>query len=758
MFQSPFFNQQPNQQQQFQFSPTQPDGTYYVQGAPYQVPFRNNHPDIVNGYVIKMLQDKAQMNPLRTYMYNMASSNGWQNQFFEMLVSSTVVLAEALAATPTAQQNSQEQIVLNAANEVVNCAMVTVAQQVPAVKNMMGQGVDQELNNLVQRQQQIANLIQQVAAAQQQQQHQQQFGQGSFQQAQQQWQTGGQGNWPNQSAWPNRQAAPAGNANINWGRYANTQSTIGQVNQGYQPAGSFQGRSGLSAGRNGNEQPAPAPALEPLSSTTNAFANARNRSSNDWPKANPAPAAAQPAGRGAAIVETMFDDMGAPPVETTNKQQQAFAESVRQQQAAAAAQPAAQIQPEPYVESQYEKTVSNMDAIDPERPYDRVVLDNGTEIRPAHSSGWERTWTLENPWPLSFNPNTHMKFHVRSQLADGTFLVKEVVKEIAESEAEQMEYLQNEIKGRKPYVLDPTKRAMPIDWKEVEELAKPQTVMDELDGQEHPVENPEVKIIPDEITAHSFEEAEIKYLNEVIGLGSENFEGKVREYYYRDMKPVQVDAPMIGVMVELSKKTTLIGVGKFLRDHLENDKISVRLYNLLNKDFTKLTNQTLAINLGYGPKLEIEDFVNDIEDLGDALLEDNMGLLWTILNTERADEIIKSATNILKGDEYWDYLTKLGKNMTRENKAEISSVLARYELVSVTHLPWALDVYENEAQVVKATDNKQFHAAMIGLLERTGKMETSFSRHYIVDINDRMVEVLPGYLGMNSVLVRSVAM
>ncbi|MNU63348.1 hypothetical protein D3C71_526010 [compost metagenome] len=753
MFQSPFF-QQPNQGQAFQFSPTAPDPQFYIQSAPYHIPFRNNHPEIVNGYVIKMLQDKAQMNPLRTYMYNMASSNGWQNQFFEMLVSSTVVLAEALAATPSSQNNSQEQIVLNAANEVVNCAMVTVAQQAPAVKNMMGQGVDNELNVLVQRQTQIASLIQQVAQQQQMQQQQQQFGQQSnFAAAQQQWQGHApQGNWPNQSAWPNRQAA--GNPDINWGRYANTQSTIAQANQAYQPSGSFQGRSGLSAGRNPAQPAAPAPEPAPLSSTTNAFANARNRSSSDWPKANPAPAA-QPSGRGAAIVETMFEDMGTPPMETTNKQQQAFAEQVRQQQQQQP--PAAQIQPEPYREEQYEKNVSNMDNIDPERPYDCVVLDNGVEIRPAHKSGWTRTWSLENPWPLAFNPNTHMKFHVRTPNADGTFTVKEVVKEITESEAEKMEYLQNEIKGRKPYVLDPTKRAMPVDWKEVADLAKPQVTLDELDGKEIPVENPEVKIIPEEITAHSFEEAEIKYLNELIGLGSENFDGKVNEYYYRNIKPVQVDAPMIGVMIELAKKTTLIGVAKFLRDHLENDKITVRLYNLLNRDFTKLTNQTLSVNLGYGPKLEIEDFVNDIEDLGEALMEDNMGLLWTILNSERADEIIKATTNILKGDEYWDYLTKLGKHMTRENKAEIASVLARYELVSVTHVPWVLDVYEDEAQVLKATDNPQFHAAMVGLLERTGKLETSFARHYIVDINERMVEVLPGYLGMNSVLVRSVA-
>ncbi|MOA20377.1 hypothetical protein D3C78_1408180 [compost metagenome] len=167
-------------------------------------------------------------------------------------------------------------------------------------------------------------------------------------------------------------------------------------------------------------------------------------------------------------------------------------------------------------------------------------------------------------------------------------------------------------------------------------------------------------------------------------------------------------------------------------------------------------NEALAVNLGYGNALEIENFVADIESLGEALLEDQMGLMWTLLNQERAEDIIKAVSNILKGDEYWDYLKKLGDQMTRENKAKVNSILALYEKFSVTHVPWAVEIYGEQAQIVKASVQPELHAACAAILERTGKQSVKFSRHYIVDAYDRVVEVLPGYLGMKAVLVRTV--
>ncbi|MNE52598.1 hypothetical protein D3C80_1472770 [compost metagenome] len=216
---------------------------------------------------------------------------------------------------------------------------------------------------------------------------------------------------------------------------------------------------------------------------------------------------------------------------------------------------------------------------------------------------------------------------------------------------------------------------------------------------------------------------------------------------------------MIGVMVELSKKQTLSSAAKFLREHQENEEITPRLYNIINKELTDRTNQALSVNLGYGERCLIEDFVMDIDDLGNELHTDAMGLLWSLLNTERASDILNSVTNILKGEEYWDYLQKLGSNLNKENKGEVMQVLARYELNSVTHLPWALDLFATEeAQVLKSSENPAIHKAMLGLLNRASKKDTKFSHHYIVDVNDRVLEIMPGFLGMNSVLVRAAKM
>lgn len=741
MFSNQFGNQPTMQMNNLPVSATEVNQQYYCAGVPYQVPFKNAFPDIVNGYVIKMLQDNAFKNPLRIFLFNIASSNGYQNEIYQMLVASTTDLAEAFAATT--QGNSQEQLVIQAANEVTACATAMMANQYPALKQMMGQGIEIEINRLMQRHQQIGQLVAQV---QQQRQPQQPqgfgggFNQNQFSQPQQ------QGGWPQQQPqqqWNQRSApAPAANPNINWGRFAG-QASSAQVASTFNPnANGFQGRGGLSATP---ALPAPAaqPAPAPAAASANTFGNSwGGRSSSDWP-ANKATAPA-------AIVEEMFQDMGSPSMPVENERQKAFARSIEAQQSRPT--------PEPYVEpvaTQSPGGVANHDTINTDRPYDLVILDSGVEIRPAHQSGWTRTWSIESPWPMAFDPNTHMKFHVRTPQPDGSFVVKEVVKAISPQELDQMEYLQHEIKNRVPYVLDPTKKVMPVDWDEMATLDAPQVTREE-DGAEVPVENPEVKIIPEELVAHSFEEAEIKYLNEVIEVGSEHFDGKVREYCYRDMKPVNADGNMIGVMIELSKKSTLSSAAKFLREHQEAEEITPRLYNILNKELTNRVNQALSINLGYGKRCLIEDFVLDIDDLGNVLHEDAMGLLWSLLNTERASDILNAVTNILKGEEYWDYLSKLGKNLTKEHKGEVMQVLARYELNSVTHLPWALDLFATEeAQVLKASENPAIHKAMVGLLNRANKKATKFSHHYIVDVNDRVLEIMPGFLGTNSVLVRA---
>lgn len=724
---------------------------YYCSGAPYQLPFKNAFPDIVNGYVVKFLQDGAFKNALRVFLYNLASQNGYQNDMYNMLVSSVTQLAEAFAATT--QGNSQEQLIMNAAKEVTDCATAMVATQYPVLQQMMGPGIEVEINRLLARHQDIGRL---VASVQQRQQPQQGFPQQGFQQPQgfpQQQPAFPQQGGFQQAQFGNRMAPqPATNPNINWGRYAGTASSIQQQNTFNPNEGGFKGRGGLSAtpALPAPVQPAPVQQQQQPAASSSAFGTQwGGRSSSDWPKRDTAPA--NPAG----VVEEMFQDMGTPamqPIE--NAQQRAFAESLAREQQQQQAKPV----PEPYVEpvaTQSPNGVANHDTINEARPYDVVKLDSGVEIRPAHLSGWTRTWSIESPWPLAFDPNTHMKFHVRTPQADGTFVVTEVVKAITEKEMESMEYLKHEIKNRVPYVLDPTKKVMPVDWNEVATLDAPQVTQAD-DGETIPVENPEVKIIPNELIAHSFEEAEIKYLNEVIEVGSENFDGKVREYYYRNMKPVNVDGNMIGVMIELSKKQTLSAVAKFLREHQENEEITPRLFNILNRALTDRVNQALSINLGYGKRCLIEDFVLDIDDLGNELHADAMGLLWSLLNTERASDILNSVTNILKGEEYWEYLNKLGNNLNKEHKADVMQILARYELNSVTHLPWTLELYANEeVQVLKASDNPAVHKAMLGLLQRTGKKTTKFTHHYIVDINHRVLEIMPGYLGSNSVLIRA---
>lgn len=116
------------------------------------------HSELVN-----QVQSNATRSPLRVFMYNMAASNGYQNQYYQELLESVLQLTMAMGQQAQAP---------NVVTDVLLAEMSLLAGQYPAVGNYLTGQQHQELQALHQHRQQLGQLIR--SAGQQPMQQQQQ--------------------------------------------------------------------------------------------------------------------------------------------------------------------------------------------------------------------------------------------------------------------------------------------------------------------------------------------------------------------------------------------------------------------------------------------------------------------------------------------------------------------------------------------------------------------------------------------------------
>lgn len=115
-------------------SPTELNGQFWVaSGLPYQPPqqlipnvqlSQNMAPlaPLVAGYLVLELQNNAQKNPLRVFLYNLTSQNGYQTQKYQQMFLGIAEYAEYIATTQSGRI-SPEQAIQKAAQEI--CAIMT---------------------------------------------------------------------------------------------------------------------------------------------------------------------------------------------------------------------------------------------------------------------------------------------------------------------------------------------------------------------------------------------------------------------------------------------------------------------------------------------------------------------------------------------------------------------------------------------------------------------------------------------------------
>lgn len=229
-------------------NPERVEGPYY-NGLPMNIPFQpqlNVPPHIQQiagltmGVLIMVLQDNAQKNPLRTFLFNLASMNNYRNETFEELLVTTLEYVDHLMAIQ--KYRRVEDAIDHAAKEV--CAIMSSlnVQRFPALQRYItDQAMFNDVQGWINRYHQLAWEIQQTSQA--------------AQPVHQQWQQIGGSFWPaQQQVWP----APA--LQQPWQSQWQPRTPAGQMAVGPASHHSYQPAHFPSWGSGSPQRGAPAPA------------------------------------------------------------------------------------------------------------------------------------------------------------------------------------------------------------------------------------------------------------------------------------------------------------------------------------------------------------------------------------------------------------------------------------------------------------------------------------------------------------------
>lgn len=718
---------------------------------------------MVAGYLIKVVQDNAGRNPLRCFTANMLSNNRWVNPEFESAFLAVSDYAFTLLSSGQAN-NNPEQAVMQAATQVASCLAAIYAQKFPQLMQNIPPQQQQELTGLLATYQQIAQRIAQMR-------QQLQGGNGWGQQ--QMTQQPGWGQPVMQMQQPRGQWA-AGNVQqqgaVQQGWQQNQMQQQGWNNQGQQ--------SGW-----GNQMQQPTWQQQPQQhNTAEAIVNRDNERNSFAPAVQAQPQeTAQVEVTKLQGVDAIMEEWG-----QDTQQQHGSGQTVpmgqgayqpRQQQVQ---QPVAQVQPtqqQPKRMTVIEKLdspgefypldlgklqfINKMGFIsqDSNRLWDQLVLETGEEIRPAHASGWKVTYDPSEPYGLFYDPERFVKFHIRKINEDGSMFVREKLIEIDDNVRTTMQYLNHEIRKNLDYRLPDDAKVAEVPWsalnKEplpVSQLAQHTEEQSKLEEGQDPTPV-DILILSLKKACHSFEEAELNYHKEMIC--NDVPEGMPVEYSFRKVTPLFLSKPHLAKLAELRQCETLVELAALLRDTEMDHLLKTKLNGML----TEAVNDAVAYNLGYGKGLNIDDFIYDMDELGEAIRGDGYHTMWHTLNKERYAAVVMPVLEVLTGEEQSAYLNQLIEGTPKEQRKQYQSVLSLVENNVVVHLSgvFGTGFQSDEAlQITKEMDEPLLAAIRSSFGRHHGDQKKRVKHHYFVDDIGTVLEVHRGWLVPGSMLVRRI--
>tara|TARA_B100000929_G_scaffold221965_1_gene178318 strand:+ start:3546 stop:5780 length:2235 start_codon:yes stop_codon:yes gene_type:complete len=738
---NPGAQQQP---QQLPADPTRVNEAAFIQGVPNALPFappyqpknqtQSELANVCTGLIIAELQNEAYKNPLRTFTFNLVSSNNWGNPYFTELIESVVQYAEMLIV---GYRQDPQQAVGKAVKETVSMFVALMTSKFPPLQQYIPAGGQHEIQNLLnQLQQQAASIhafaqgVQPaIAAPTPQGGYQQPQQQGYYQQPQQQ----GYYQQPQQSYQQQWQQP----------RQPNVPMGLPPQQQPQQPH-----RSGYLAqrGLGGQQQPQhhdmfqQQPQQQPQQQTSSVRGSAYTRrhpavtaslGDYDQPQQTGQPQPQQPERSQPQAQNFQGVEMTTGPVDETFNSDP-FEEFNQPQ--------------EPKIDRKWDR---------------RHVPEKGLTFIPAHLSDW----VPENSFHPTYDPSTHVLFHVFN--AQGQ--AREVVMPIEEG----MEYLAHETNPTMPKNLPPVEdgKVVPIDEVFSPKATKLPASLEEVNDEilKDIKESKKTMVLPEVFCASSGHDAIVQarmFLSDQK-LNDQWAKRPVQFSYYLtypllDQVVDKEDGKDVMLSDVLKATLELESVTEF---HAQLVKLSRNrnfprdVVHMLNKYSTDAVND--ALQYGMLSDWNIDSFLEDWGDLMNSFVEeygDQVGIeLRNKLVARRGREIIAGGLCVLTGE-------------LRDKAFGEEGVLARYrkrrkEIVAIgqfrteAHVPFdaaQLSIAMNEGpNTLKQGALPNLHAAVLEMVRGGKEAFGKFQKLWLSTNDNLKIEVQEGILSKEYFILKT---
>lgn len=721
----------------------------FVQGLPHQIPHLPNapHPPSVAqwfptivGYYMKELQDRARDNPARVLTYNIEAANGYQNQDFYQSVTSVAEYIEYVVATQRVAGN-METIIAKCANEYASMVTSRYASQTPEIHPYLNQDAIVAIDNWLVRMNEICTQLEKWNAQMQQGYPQQpawnQPGypqQGYPQQGYPQ--PGYQQQGYPQQGYPQQPGIPA---------WVQQEQQQGYPQPGYQQPGYPQ----HGYPQQGYQQPGYHP--QPMRSNVHMHSVVGMNANNLFQNHGAAPATPH--------IGTSYSGIGRRTMEP------------RKAKEAAA-------QPQGGGEAQRTNTTSGYEGIT--MTGDKIVHHSqpvgGRQVMPnmqtaaraanptvaqattktaepqvvhAPTSGWTRTFTMEQPYAVAYDPETHVLMY--TDKGDG------VVSEMLLEMTMELDYLKNELapKFRAKTMADQKRVKVVPQWEAIA-AAKPSRILQEDNEALDELERADIieapAVVEDVIVANSIAEAGA---HAAVQLAKSNIaidDGSTYEYTTDQVTPILVSDNIYSDVRRLSGSGDLIAAAVRLR--ADRDSFGETLFHELNDRFTAAVNEAMTCNMQI-ETWTIDSFVDDIEDLITEIGNDKGE---DVLACFRRNEhrIVEAACSVLSGEQYGRYLAELAVEHSMDVKDIKDRLIVLAKRTNITRVPFSsTDISLNfvgKTGAVMPSRSPQLYEAVKALMIRAESKDAGMDVRIITSDNVTL-KVYRGFIGRDFFLI-----
>lgn len=718
-------------------SPNQVDRSAWVpQGLPLNPPFVPNIPlqgniaqylPQITGFAMYALQANAERNPLRTFTYNLYSRNRYNNEDFGTLI---MTIAEAATFMIMAGNLPPEQAIPKAAEEVVSMLMAVQVFRHVALQNLVPS--EQVKNEIVALKQQFDQLAESVRAFKN---NAQRTGWGQQSTG---WGSGNQGSWGGQQGgWSGQQSG--------WSSPGFSPSSVtGQQHRGQPLRTSLQ------------------------QSTPSVWTTDPGQQHGGGGHGGPFKPS-QP------HLEEYVMDKGQPTQRQTTSREDFVSKAKQNAQRTVAASTAApaddsRFKPLPgdtfeviedvpeYVPLQEGKEWPKL--LNSDRPYDSVLLQEGYEMRPAKLSGWVVTRTTEKPFPLLYDPLTHLLFHIRDPEGNVT--------EKAIRMTPDMNYLDHELNATLREQVKSSESNQPktdYDWALVSKL-KPmprhpisaivESAPEDEVGEEHEDVDAtdEPMCLDDILLVHTPSEADMR-----ISLVTPEVEEAIKsrkpvEYYFDVLTPLQADKNYVNTVKALGRLQTMAEFRDAAATDRGQNKLSDAALQLINRRMTQSVNEVLKFNMGI-KGWKISSFMADYDDLVEELQKDFGPVVAETLE-RHAPQIIQTNCSVLSGDAFSAYLKWVSGGEVKTHMGEHLTVFR--ERCSTTRVPWGMWQFDkiidsDLGSMVPEGAMPTMYKAVREIFERTADQEIPFARHFLLTEDEVRYELRRGFFSDDCYLI-----